>query len=282
MEQSRHWLWSRPKLGGKPYTPPLAATAAYDSSSSSWEELAFAEDSSGHLGGCVWPPRSYSCSFCGREFQSAQALGGHMNVHRRERARLRLSPTNHIEKGHHLQQQQQQDRPPNPCSSTPLAPQHPLVYSDNPGAAASPLSLPRVSVASTHDSSCRDHTLVPASSLSPLMKEEHGRPICSISRPHPDQFSLRILTVSELRFGTQSLKMKEMDCGKTRDGGLEEEEDTINSTKRRRIGVTIPFIVGSSPGEGNPLQSEVLGVLSPSPVEELDLELRLGDRPKVK
>ncbi|KAJ0266300.1 transcriptional regulator RABBIT EARS [Hirschfeldia incana] len=41
-------------------------------------------------GGCImWPPRSYSCSFCGREFKSAQALGGHMNVHRRDRARLK-------------------------------------------------------------------------------------------------------------------------------------------------------------------------------------------------
>lgn len=37
-----------------------------------------------------WPPRSYTCSFCKREFKSAQALGGHMNVHRRDRARLRL------------------------------------------------------------------------------------------------------------------------------------------------------------------------------------------------
>ncbi|KAL3506071.1 hypothetical protein ACH5RR_031453 [Cinchona calisaya] len=36
-----------------------------------------------------WPPRSYTCSFCKREFRSAQALGGHMNVHRRDRARLR-------------------------------------------------------------------------------------------------------------------------------------------------------------------------------------------------
>ncbi|KAL3812497.1 hypothetical protein ACJIZ3_013765 [Penstemon smallii] len=36
-----------------------------------------------------WPPRSYSCTFCKREFRSAQALGGHMNVHRRDRARLR-------------------------------------------------------------------------------------------------------------------------------------------------------------------------------------------------
>ncbi|KAF3321992.1 Transcriptional regulator SUPERMAN [Carex littledalei] len=37
----------------------------------------------------VWPPRFYSCNFCDRKFRSAQALGGHMNVHRRDRARLR-------------------------------------------------------------------------------------------------------------------------------------------------------------------------------------------------
>ncbi|KAF8394308.1 hypothetical protein HHK36_020515 [Tetracentron sinense] len=43
-------------------------------------------------GGYSWPPRSYRCSFCKREFRSAQALGGHMNVHRRDRARLRQSP----------------------------------------------------------------------------------------------------------------------------------------------------------------------------------------------
>ncbi|CAN6453979.1 unnamed protein product [Victoria cruziana] len=33
--------------------------------------------------------RSFSCTFCHRKFSSAQALGGHMNLHRRERARLR-------------------------------------------------------------------------------------------------------------------------------------------------------------------------------------------------
>ncbi|EOA29373.1 hypothetical protein CARUB_v10025660mg [Capsella rubella] len=54
--------------------------------SSSWEELAFAEDDAA---GSLWPPRSYTCSFCRREFRSAQALGGHMNVHRRDRARLK-------------------------------------------------------------------------------------------------------------------------------------------------------------------------------------------------
>ncbi|CAA7052236.1 unnamed protein product [Microthlaspi erraticum] len=55
---------------------------------SSWEELAFAEDDAA---GSLWPPRSYMCSFCRREFRSAQALGGHMNVHRRDRARLKQS-----------------------------------------------------------------------------------------------------------------------------------------------------------------------------------------------
>ncbi|KAG8663018.1 hypothetical protein MANES_01G169000v8 [Manihot esculenta] len=41
----------------------------------------------------VWPPRFYFCNFCGREFRSAQALGGHMNVHRRDRASLKQSPS---------------------------------------------------------------------------------------------------------------------------------------------------------------------------------------------
>ncbi|KAK1395314.1 Plastid transcriptionally active 16 [Heracleum sosnowskyi] len=39
------------------------------------------------------PPRSYTCTFCNMEFRSAQALGGHMNIHRRDRARLRQSPS---------------------------------------------------------------------------------------------------------------------------------------------------------------------------------------------
>ncbi|KAJ9696886.1 hypothetical protein PVL29_008887 [Vitis rotundifolia] len=41
--------------------------------------------------GASRPPKSYTCSFCTREFSSAQALGGHMNVHRRDRARSRHS-----------------------------------------------------------------------------------------------------------------------------------------------------------------------------------------------
>ncbi|XVE65887.1 hypothetical protein DITRI_Ditri08aG0035500 [Diplodiscus trichospermus] len=60
-----------------------------DSSWSSCNNQGFGED---YLARFSWPPRSYTCSFCKREFRSAQALGGHMNVHRRDRARLRQSP----------------------------------------------------------------------------------------------------------------------------------------------------------------------------------------------
>ncbi|XP_028060575.1 transcriptional regulator SUPERMAN-like [Camellia sinensis] len=40
--------------------------------------------------GFSWPHRNYTCSFCKKQFKSAQALGGHMNIHRRERAKLNL------------------------------------------------------------------------------------------------------------------------------------------------------------------------------------------------
>ncbi|OIV92456.1 hypothetical protein TanjilG_02219 [Lupinus angustifolius] len=57
-----------------------------------------------YMNGFPWPPRSYTCSFCRKEFKSAQALGGHMNVHRRDRARLRQSsppPTPNSDHNHH-------------------------------------------------------------------------------------------------------------------------------------------------------------------------------------
>ncbi|KAF5753579.1 putative transcription factor C2H2 family [Helianthus annuus] len=59
----------------------------------SWEVKAFAEDTRNVMG-TTWPPRSYTCTFCRREFRSAQALGGHMNVHRRDRARLHQAQPN--------------------------------------------------------------------------------------------------------------------------------------------------------------------------------------------
>lgn len=90
MEQGQcYWMHTKRKYS--------LSSNSLASSSLSWEEQAFAEDAAGSLvGGCTWPPRSYSCSFCRREFRSAQALGGHMNVHRKDRARLKQpsSPQN--------------------------------------------------------------------------------------------------------------------------------------------------------------------------------------------
>lgn len=52
-------------------------------------KFGFEEDH--HTCGTSWSAKQcYSCRFCNRKFSSAQALGGHMNVHRLERARLRL------------------------------------------------------------------------------------------------------------------------------------------------------------------------------------------------
>ncbi|CAI0412072.1 unnamed protein product [Linum tenue] len=92
----------------------LAATAT-------WEERAFAEDA-----GCIWPPRSYACSFCRREFRSAQALGGHMNVHRRDRARLKQQQCHDEE-----QEEEEQDHHPIPTAATTTTNSSPRVSSSS-------------------------------------------------------------------------------------------------------------------------------------------------------
>lgn len=75
-----------------------STTNGFIKDSYSWENSKSSDqDSLGDggdlVGGFSWPPRSYTCTFCKREFRSAQALGGHMNVHRRDRARLRQMPS---------------------------------------------------------------------------------------------------------------------------------------------------------------------------------------------
>ncbi|XP_025013336.1 transcriptional regulator TAC1 [Ricinus communis] len=45
--------------------------------------------------------RSYECTFCRRGFSNAQALGGHMNIHRKDKAKLKHSTSN--EPRQHLQ-----------------------------------------------------------------------------------------------------------------------------------------------------------------------------------
>ncbi|ESW13848.1 hypothetical protein PHAVU_008G231300 [Phaseolus vulgaris] len=84
----QYWMHVRREqiMNSQPHKAPIIG----DVRKNNWEERAFAEDATRRsLGWSMWPPRSYSCTFCKREFRSAQALGGHMNIHRRDRARLK-------------------------------------------------------------------------------------------------------------------------------------------------------------------------------------------------
>ncbi|TYJ12680.1 hypothetical protein E1A91_A11G368900v1 [Gossypium mustelinum] len=139
MEQGRYWMWTKRRHGLTSHhhhhhhhhvESSTKEGAYYDS----WEEQAFAEDASGTLGGCIWPPRSYSCSFCGREFRSAQALGGHMNVHRRDRARLKQSPPSPSPPHHEHHQHQNNIQDPFLPLGFPCQPDEVcnFVYNPNP------------------------------------------------------------------------------------------------------------------------------------------------------
>ncbi|KAF7825636.1 transcriptional regulator TAC1-like [Senna tora] len=46
------------------------------------------------LGGDCAETRLYNCGFCKKGFSNAQALGGHMNIHRRDRAKLKQLSSN--------------------------------------------------------------------------------------------------------------------------------------------------------------------------------------------
>ncbi|KAA8543347.1 hypothetical protein F0562_021158 [Nyssa sinensis] len=59
--------------------------SGYDSMNSSTEEVDQPEQESTE----VAAGRSYDCMFCKRGFTTAQALGGHMNIHRKDRAKNR-------------------------------------------------------------------------------------------------------------------------------------------------------------------------------------------------
>lgn len=74
--------------------------------------------------------RSYECTFCKRGFSNAQALGGHMNIHRKDKAKLKLASSNHETK----QRQQQTSEISNNMqiiSSSYSSPSPPLIMNPN-------------------------------------------------------------------------------------------------------------------------------------------------------
>ncbi|XP_068667620.1 zinc finger protein 10-like [Aristolochia californica] len=290
MEQARYSIWTRRKL-----TPGSHVQASFGDS---WEEQAFAEDSAGAMGGCIWPPRSYSCNFCRREFRSAQALGGHMNVHRRDRARLRQSPTPHVENLHQ-------------SSCTPLGLQYSshvcnLACKNRPN--ANPNSPSRVSDPSILENYSEQKLLSPYPS-STAQPPQKGSLLFALPSPSAKFFSILDSNIeskiSRFRETGSQVQRNHAEPDAAVDPGefvrrrsqpsdaRVDEEETIRS-KRRRVDVCFtPVFNKSIPNERNGISSslpffikphvqpEVFGIGS-SATEDLDLELRLGDRPKVK
>nr|KYP72639.1 putative transcriptional regulator RABBIT EARS [Cajanus cajan] len=146
----------------KPY---LEAEVEDDNKNYSWEERAFAEDAARIVGGSMWPPRSYSCTFCKREFRSAQALGGHMNVHRRDRARLKqnLSPHNNYHENEPLHRH-------NKNGFKSLLGNHFSASTQIDCGLAAYYSSPATTIASTRQFEiCGQHSLSPYSSFSSII-----------------------------------------------------------------------------------------------------------------
>ncbi|XWS43754.1 hypothetical protein CRYUN_Cryun16bG0131100 [Craigia yunnanensis] len=306
MEQAQYWMWTKRRHGLSSHLQASTNVAAYDDS---WEEQAFAEDAAGPLGGCIWPPRSYSCSFCGREFRSAQALGGHMNVHRRDRARLKQSPTPHDEILHHDHQNCQnhiqnpflpmgfQYQPDEVCN---------FVYDPNPnsdhGTLPSPSSPSRVSPPPTKEN-CPEQTLVPPFS-SPIVQEYPKKSPNSSPKSWSNLVADRYYHFSDLRTdqGEKSPRILESGCRVKADYvqtdlsvslnlDVRRTHPTMSGSKEETVGckrkrtdtpTTLPFFLKPISIERHHLQPAEVPELSPSSVDDMDLELRLGDRPKVK
>ncbi|EOY07444.1 hypothetical protein QUC31_011341 [Theobroma cacao] len=305
MEQARYWMWTKRRHGLSSHLQ-ASTYAAYDDS---WEEQAFAEDAAGSLGGCIWPPRSYSCSFCGREFRSAQALGGHMNVHRRDRARLKQSPTPHGETIHHHDHQNSQSHIQNPF--LPMGFQYQpdevcnFVYNPNPnsdhGTLTSPSTSSRVSPPPTKEN-CPGKILIPTFS-SPIVQE---RPKTKSPDSSPKSWSNlvadRYYHFSDLSTeGEKSPRILESGCKvkadyvqtdmsvslnlvvrRARPTTSGSREETVGCKRKRTDTPTLPFFLKPISIERHHLQPADLPELRPSSVDDIDLELRLGDRPKVK
>ncbi|KAM0836393.1 hypothetical protein ACQ4PT_062343 [Festuca glaucescens] len=170
--------------------PSWAAAAAHgvsSPSSPSWEEQAFACDAVANL--LVWPPRSYSCTFCRREFRSAQALGGHMNVHRRDRARLRHQDDEVQEEPHEgdsftYKQQVPVSNPSNHDLDEETGRRSKRRRVDQPPSVALPIfarSMAAALVVAPHEGFALDHSKVTyGSNVTGNMKPEKLLRICSI------------------------------------------------------------------------------------------------------
>lgn len=276
MEQPRYWMSTKRK-----YNMSLSNNPS--SYGDSWEEQAFAEDAAGALGGCIWPPRSYTCSFCRREFRSAQALGGHMNVHRRDRARMKQSPPSSNPSGH---DHQVFVPPPLPHhhNSHVQYPSQICTFMYNPNSDSD--SGAPIRVSSQKNLPTHHHP-----SFSPIVQEENKNKLSSPPSSWSNLVAEKYSCLSNVK-NDEEKKLKSIDFKKDEERNLEvmlnnssfrPKQDHIVETncKRRRvdhqednISFANLFPKTSSSMERCRPQSEALERI-PSAIEELDLELRL-------
>ncbi|OIT01137.1 PREDICTED: zinc finger protein 1-like [Nicotiana attenuata] len=276
MEQARCWMSAKRKHDITLSNHP----SLYGDS---WEEQAFAEDAAGALGGCIWPPRFYTCSFCRREFRSAQALGGHMNVHRRDRARMKQSPPSNIPSGDH---QNQVFIPPHHNNSHVQYPSHQIctfMYNPNSDSDHGVLRSPNSDPLPIRVSSQK--TLATHSSFSSIVQEQNKNKLSSPpswSNLVADKYSC----LSNVK-NHEEKKLKSIDF-KKEERNLEVidpisraklDHVAITNCKRRRVDEenNTPFanlFPKTSSMERCRPQSEALERI-PNAIEELDLELRL-------
>lgn len=253
--------------------------ASMNSYHTSWEEQAFAEDAAGPLGGFVWPPRSYSCTFCKREFRSAQALGGHMNVHRRDRARLKQSLCNEnpsllpaagtdLQDHHHSSDDHQANDSGGSNSNSGLF----AASSSSPNSRAS-----AAAVISQENSS--EEAYIPPFSSNIVREQQRRFPYSSSPPDHSN--SVRLLSISSDSRTSTPVRLRSRDGEDAVETNLSvginshNEELAINHSKRLKSSSSFPFY-------HKPCSSDRFPCQYASSIDDIDLELRLGDAPAVK
>ncbi|KAB1217825.1 putative transcriptional regulator RABBIT EARS [Morella rubra] len=290
-EAGPYWMWMKRKGILQSRSPP-----SLNCLNSSWEEKAFAKDASGPLGGCIWPPRSYSCSFCNREFRSAQALGGHMNVHRRDRAMLKQSVSPLKEACHHQN-----------CDilnrSESLGAQFSIevgkLSSINVDPKSSPtivasgaLSPSRVSNVSTPESFSASAFASFSFSIAQSGSDPVGVSLRRIAESKPGVLEKNPREEDSICLGDDDYVETDLSVGMIRVNSFVSQNqptrscgDVVVSCKKRKLAVSSLSRFSdlkSCSDDRYHLRSEVAGRLKPNTMEELDLELRLGDPPKLK
>lgn len=297
MQEAPYWMWMKRKQ----ILQSDSQRSMIFLENRTWEEKAFAEDASGLLGGCIWPPRSYSCSFCNREFRSAQALGGHMNVHRRDRARLKESVIFSNDEANHHQNHHDQNRS-KPLGTTAQFPTKvcKLFHNrDRPESnsyivASGTLSPSWVPALYTPEKFSQQRTSATAhsSSIAQSWSDPVGvKLLMSISeskhelenKPMEADFT-RLRNIDDyVETEIFSVGMNSLACQNGPTGSSPGDEAVSCKRSKTAVSSLSSFFLKACSDARYHLQPEVTtGIVKPVSMEDLDLELRLGDPPKVK